>query len=129
MLDIIKKGNYAMKQKYKSIREFLDSCETPQPGVYVSKEGILCIIVQPNPKSTQLLNHMLFIARKHKSHGKTVRIITFHEIVDMITYNDYKFMDDLHKHYQTYEGEFPPSQGGYRSPLEMLGRSLVKPPL
>ena len=123
-----------MKQKYKSIQEFLDSCDTPQPGVYVSKEGILCIIVQPDPKSTQFLNNMLFIARKHKSHGKTVRIITFHEIVDMITYNDYKFMDDLHKHYKPYEGEYPPSQGrtgrwgGYRSPLEMLGRSLVKPP-
>ena len=124
-----------MQRKYKSIQEFMDSCETPQQGVYVSKEGILCIIVHPNPKSTQLLNHMLFSARKHKNHGKTVRILTLQDVVEILTYDDYRFMDNLHEHYPTYKGEFPPSQGrkgqwgGYRSPLEMLGRSLVKPPL
>ena len=122
-----------MKQKYKSIQDFLDSCSTPQQGVYVSKEGILCIIVQPNPYSTQFLNHMLFSARKHKSHGKTVRILNLQDVVEVLTYNDYRFGDTLHEHYPTYKGEFPPSQGragrwgGYRSPLEMLGRSLVKP--
>ena len=122
-----------MQRKYKSIQDFLGSCSTPQQGVYVSKEGILCIIVQPNPNSTRLLNHMLFSARRHKTFGKTVRILTLQDVVENLAFEDYVFMDNLHKHYPTYSGEFPPSQGragrwgGYQSPLEMLGRSIVKP--
>ena len=123
-----------MQGKYKSIRDFLDSCSTPQNGIYVSKEGILCIIVQPNPNSTRPLNHMLFSARKHKTFGKTVRILALQDVIETMTFEDYVFMDNLHKHYPKYSGEFPPSQGspgrwgGYRSPLEVLGRRLVKPP-
>ena len=121
-------------QKYNSIQEFMDSCTNPQQGVYESKEGILCIIVQPDPNSTRLLNHMLFRARKHKIHGKTVGIIAFQDIISTMLFDDYVFRDNLHIHYLPYKGEFPPSQGrkgqwgGYRSPLERLGRSLVKPP-
>ena len=123
-----------MQRKYKSIQEFMDSCSTPQQGIYISEEGILCVIVQPAQNSTRLLNHMLFSARKNKIHGKTVSILSFQDIVDSMLFDDYVFRDNLHIHYPPYIGEFPPSQGrkgqwgGYRSPLEMLGRSLVKPP-
>lgn len=118
--------------KAKTIQEWFKTATLEQDGVYRDQDGVLCIVIKPEPNCTNPLNNMFFKAKKNKVHGKLVSILNWRDVVeDSYTFDQSVFMDEIHNNVSCYAGDLPGGEGrsgtwsGYRSPIEVLGRKLV----